>query len=276
VNGQDYVFKVLASKGTNQIKTTSGTTKLYTGSTIKNGDKIILSENSYVGLAHKSGKTIELKKQGEYDINSLLKTLSIQNSSTTNKYVNYIAGEIKKTENDDMAKNRYKYMSVVGSVERSTDQISLFAPHTAQAYDKVYLIWTKVEKETEYSIEIENLFGERVGNIITHDTTTILNLNNLKDKFFVIKIKGVTTNTTSDIYQIRFPSDENREIIRKELESLQIDDTTPIGKLLLASFYEEKKIYYEALKCYQDAVQMEPTVDDYQIARGQFIERTTK
>src|SRR5438034_285917 len=107
---QDAVFKVLASKGANKvISTTTGEQKILIGKKIVATDKIVIGEGGYLGLAHSNGKTIELKKPGTYEVSKLSGEVAAQNAGVAKKYVDYVAGEMA-SQDEDMAKNRHKYM----------------------------------------------------------------------------------------------------------------------------------------------------------------------
>jgi hypothetical protein len=46
---QEYAFKVLANKGTNEVKSGDSWQALKTGASLKKGDELKVSENSYIG-----------------------------------------------------------------------------------------------------------------------------------------------------------------------------------------------------------------------------------
>src|SRR6187402_2913467 len=110
----DELFKVLASSGSNKVQAqgASDWKPLYFGKKLLKGDKIEIGTKGYVGLVFKNGKSIEIKKPGVYEVAKLSAEVSKQNASVNTKYSDFLAGEMNKAGNDDMAKNRYKYMSV--------------------------------------------------------------------------------------------------------------------------------------------------------------------
>src|SRR5690242_8936822 len=69
--GQDYSFKVLASKGNNEIKTNGAWVPLKTGASLRTGDELKLASNGYIGLVHKKGKPLEVKTPGSYQVAQL-------------------------------------------------------------------------------------------------------------------------------------------------------------------------------------------------------------
>ena len=98
VAAQEEMFKVLASKGTNKVIGIGSTEAkpLLIGKKLYKGDKITLSEGCYLGLAHKSGKTIELKKSGTFEVAKLSSEVLSQNATLGKKYVDYVVSEIDR------------------------------------------------------------------------------------------------------------------------------------------------------------------------------------
>ena len=76
-SAQDYLFRVLANKGSNQVKKNSeSTTQLKTGSKLYSGDEIIASNGAYIGLVYKTGKTIEIRTAGTHKVDDLVAKVS--------------------------------------------------------------------------------------------------------------------------------------------------------------------------------------------------------
>src|SRR5437868_9059048 len=86
---QSYTFKVLANKGSNEVKTGDAWQAIKTGASLKPGDELKVSENSYIGLVSASGKPLELKTAGNYKVNDLEKKVA-GGSSVMNKYADFI------------------------------------------------------------------------------------------------------------------------------------------------------------------------------------------
>jgi len=126
------MFKVLASSGSNKVQAQGAADwkPLFFGKKLMKGDKITIADKGYLGLVFKNGKSIELKKAGTYEVSKLAGEVAKQNASVNAKYTDFLAGEMGKTGNDDMARNRYKYMSVTGSVVRGEHEIPVFIDST--------------------------------------------------------------------------------------------------------------------------------------------------
>ena len=117
-SAQDEMFKVLVSKGANQVTSPKApATNLTIGKKLYKEDKITVGANGYLGLAHNCGKTIEIKTPGTYEVSKLAAEVAAQNKGICKKYVDFVVGEMT-SQDEDMAKNKYKYMAVTGSVDR--------------------------------------------------------------------------------------------------------------------------------------------------------------
>src|SRR5262245_35880810 len=68
VTAQEYAFKVLVNKGKNEVKSGANWEPVKVGASLKSPDEVKVSENSYLGLVHVSGKPLELKSAGSYKV----------------------------------------------------------------------------------------------------------------------------------------------------------------------------------------------------------------
>ncbi len=93
--GQSYVFKVLASKGTNQVKSSSESSwrPIKTGAGLISGDELKVPQDAYLGLVHTSGKTIELKTPNQVNVDELAASIKIK-STVASKYVDFVLNKM--------------------------------------------------------------------------------------------------------------------------------------------------------------------------------------
>ncbi|MCS6823099.1 MAG: hypothetical protein NZ529_02300 [Cytophagaceae bacterium] len=286
---QEEMFKVLASKGGNKLQT-SGTTEwkpLFVGKKLLKGDKIIIAENGYLGLVHKTGKTIELKKPGTYEVAKLNSEVAVQNTSASKRYVDYVAGEMSKSVENGTA-SRYKNMAVTGSVERGLNEIKLFVP-VARKDDKnsgsdknitifssdVTIRWEAEPETKTYVVKVTNLFDDVIYSTETNNTWVNLKLDKKLEKNYKLTVSSKEKPNVFNEINLSFLPEAKSVEINNNLKELisQLDGETAINKIVLASFYEDNKLYIEALESYEAAIKMEPEVEDYMIARNQFLER---
>ena len=70
------LFKVITTQGNNNVTTNGSTTPIVSGTRLNSGSSITVAENSYLGLIHISGKTLEVKQPGTYEVEQLAKQFS--------------------------------------------------------------------------------------------------------------------------------------------------------------------------------------------------------
>jgi hypothetical protein len=281
-NAQEGIFKVLISKGDNQV--VSGDSEdwreVKIGTKLLENHKIRLGENSYLGLSHQNGKTIELKTPGIYDVKKLSLEVARQNQTAGKKYLDFVAGEMT-AKDEDMAKNRHKYMAVTGSVERSTEEsgIKLFLPKkTIVLNGLVYLFWQPVVDASAYIVNVTNLAEEVVFSIEASSNTAVIDFAKIggkKEKQFLVSVSlkenPKFASSKSNIQKVL----DDKQLL-KEIEDLKLEypEETALNKLVMAAFYEEKKLLGEAVACYEQAIKLEPEVEGFQVAYADFLERS--
>ena len=62
VFGQEYSFKVLATKGANEVKSGDTWQPLKTGASLKASDELKIAENAYLGLISAEGAPVEIRQ----------------------------------------------------------------------------------------------------------------------------------------------------------------------------------------------------------------------
>ncbi|TAH26714.1 MAG: hypothetical protein EAZ07_03405 [Cytophagales bacterium] len=285
-SAQEEIFKVLASKGTNKVMTNGSTEAkpLLIGKKLFKGDKLVLSEGCYLGLAHKSGKTIELKKSGTYEVSKLGSEVMAQNATLGKKYLDYVVSEMT-AQDEDMAKNRHKYMAVTGSVERGLESIKLIAPANNI---KSFVItapttvrWNKLFDVSTYEVKIMNLFDELIYSTSTSDTMTTIDLSTLnKSNVNEVQVLKVCSKNNNEIKStdlaLNYIGGDKGLKIKKDIQELkkEMPEESALNQLVLASFYEENKMYLDAMEAYMNAMKIQPEVDDYKVLYGKFLLRT--
>ena len=281
---QTALFNVLASKGAVKY-VASGTTEEKTmiiGKKLFPQDKIVVGENSYLGLAHSGGKTIEIKRPGSYEVSSLSAEVANQNASVSKKYVDFLAGEINNN-GQDMSKNKYKYMAVTGSVERGSSNITIYNTPGKSALvlnAPVSVKWDKKEGVTTYKITLFNIFDEVLLSTETTSNSIVIDFskyNLAKEKNLFLKVASKENSTMeSDKVNIKALSAKDEEEISKQAQELkgELKEETALNKYVLANFYAEKGLEFNAVENFESAIAMEPEVEDFKIAYGEYLVAT--
>jgi len=265
---QDYVFRVLANKGANSVKSgSSDWIPLKTGARLNKGDALKLGENGYLGLVHSSGRTLELKDVGEHKIDDLSAKIGSARSSVASKYADFVMSKMSPEKREE---NRRKYASVTGAVERATGSsaIKLLMPPSAEVFgDEALIVWDG-EEGTSYDVTVKDMFDEVIFSSKVEDSKILLHLNDekfAKESLIIINIKqSDNENIGSGDYGIKKLSGDEASEIKSELQELMEhigDETNSLNSLILAEFFEQKNMIIDALTKYMKAVELSPDVD---------------
>jgi len=275
--GQDYAFKVLANKGTNEVKTGDSWQPVKTGATLKKDDELKLSDNSYIGLVHATGKPLEVKQAGSYKVADLAAKVS-GGTSVLNKYTDFILS----SNSAEAKKNR---LSATGAVHRdpvATAPIQIMLPENQHSgiYNTAAVIsWEGSKVEGPYVVIINNLFGEEIAKVETPEAMIKMDLTD--PKFVNENAIMVSVYSKSD------PSKKSAEKLIKKLSPAEQDrikvslgeimgevsEQTALNKFILAGFYEENHLFIDAVAAYEEAIRLAPDVPSYKEAYEDFLIR---
>jgi hypothetical protein len=268
----DYAFKVLANKGTNEIKSGNTWVAVKTGAALQKDDELKLSENSYVGLVSVGGKPLELKASGNYKVAELLSKVA-SGTSVLNKYTDFILS----SNSAEAKKNR---LSATGGSHRGPKELKLNLPDNSktEVFNNIVILnWEK--SSGPYVVTLKNMFDETLGTIETPETSTQVNLSDpayVNETAILVEVasKG-DGKLKSRQALLKKMTPAQSEKIKKELSDLSsaVGDETPLNKMILAGFYEEHKLYVDALTAYQQAIKLAPDVPSYKEAYDECVLR---
>ncbi|MDB5273202.1 MAG: hypothetical protein JWO58_1569 [Chitinophagaceae bacterium] len=279
---QTALFNVLASKGA--VKYIAGGTteekSMIIGKKLFPQDKIVVGENSYLGLAHSGGKTIEIKRAGSYEVSSLSAEVANQNASVSKKYVDFLAGEINNN-GQDMAKNKYKYMGVTGSVERGSDAIVIYASLTQPVLNSPSTIkWDLNDAVKTYKVQLWNIFDEVIYTTETTSNSVFIdfpkyNLAKEKNLFLLITSKE-NPSIKSEKINLKYVGAKEEEEVTKQITEMkgELKDDNALNKYVLANFYAEKGLVINAVNEFEAAIAQEPEVEDFKASYGEYLVAT--
>ena len=280
--GQSFVFRVLASKGANQVKKaqTGETIPLKTGATLMSGDELIAASGAYIGLMHKSGRTIEVRNPGVTKITDLETKLAKNQSSVANKYAQFVMN--KMSEEGDVKSNYRQNMKATGAVERATSSAALkvMLPSSVDILNPEAIVRWEESDEVEdaaYVVSIKNIFDEEIFSAETTDTSMNIDFDgdNLANERLVIlnvKVKDNEEIKSGD-YGIKRMSADDATSINENLESLksELTEDSPLNNLIFASFYEENNLVLDAMTQYEKAIIASPDVEDFKTLYDDFL-----
>ena len=82
-------------------------------------------------------------------------------------------------------------------------------------------------------------------------------------------------NIKSEQHLIKKLSPAEQERVGKALSEIQgaVSENTALNKFIMAGFYEENKLYVDAIAAYEEAIKMAPDVATYKDAYEEFLLR---
>jgi hypothetical protein len=274
--GQDYAFKVLANKGTNEVKSGDAWQPLKTGASLKSTDEVKLTDNAYLALVHSSGKPMELKEAKTYKVSELAASLK-PGTSVLNKYADFILS----SNSAEAKKNR---LSATGAVHRGDDRytIQVLLPENQHSgiYNTTAVInWDGSKIAGPYIVKLMNMYEEELAVVETPETTFQVDITDAK--FANLTAVLVEVSSKADPKQM-----STRHLIKKlplaEIEKVkgslneiigEVGEQTALNKYLLASFYENNNLFIDAISAYEEAVKLAPEVIFYREAYDEFLLR---
>lgn len=279
---KNYVFRVLANKGANKVHKADNGQEVFLrpGITLMQGDEIIASNGAYIGLMHRTGKTIELRTAGVTKIVDLETQLASAKTSVADKYANYVLQKIN--DNGVNSSSNYRAnMKATGAVERSSSTaISAMLPNSVNILNPAAIIrWNTVGEDAYYIITVKNIFDEELISAETTKPYIEINLNdeNLADEELIIVNIKVKDNPDlfSPDYGIERLSEEQTAEINGTLSQLktEVAGDTPLGKLVLASYFEDNGLILDAITQYEEILEQAPEVEDFKMLYGEFLIR---
>jgi len=263
--GQDYAFRVMASKGSNEVKSGDSWQAVKPGSSLKSGDELKLAENSYVGLIHASGKPVEVRTPGTHKVADLAAKIG-PGQSVLNKYTDFIL-----SSNAEGKKNK---LSATGAVHRgSNEDITLFLPENqfSDVYNNYAIInWESPKAGGPYVVTLKNMFDDELAKYETPETSYRINLaapELASEGAILVDVKSkADPKSKSESKLIKKMTPAQSEKVKLELTNLgtEVTDTeTALNKYILAGFYEEKKLYIDAISQFEQAIKLEPSYKEY-------------
>lgn len=271
-HGQEYAFKVLVNKGKNEIKSGNDWQLIKTGVSLKSADELKVSENSYIGLIHTSGKPLELKEAGSYKVVDLAAKVN-GGSSVLNKYTDFILSANSQKKNT---------LTATGAVHRGVDKIkiNLPKPEFSVVFNNIVIVnWETDKTPAPYVITFNSMFGDELKKIETVENNVTIDLNEKsfanEDNIIVKATSKTDPNKVSEEYTLKRLSRADTDRIKNSLNEIksQVAEENALNKLVLAGFYEQNNLFVDAITCYQQAIKLAPDVVAFQEEYNGFLLR---
>ncbi|MGF1533132.1 MAG: hypothetical protein ACFCUI_05480 [Bernardetiaceae bacterium] len=299
VIGQDYAFRVMANKGANTLDGQN----LMIGSKITTG-KITVAADGYLGLAHHTGKTIELKEAGTFEVSKLDKAVADRgNDGAAARYMNFVVEELTQKNDADAMARRYRHMSKTGSAERALGdadkKIRLLIPAPYKSDDKEnknkndkYLgnyaavswyindaldVFDPGTASGSFHVVVMDLGERELFRIASEGEVVLINLADERltgQNNFLYKVVDAKNPEIASKEHVVHRA--NKRAFAAEFEEFaQIpQENTALAALIRAKFFEDKGLLSDAMAAYTQAVVLAPQVQTYQTMRDAFLTRS--
>ena len=268
-----FVFRVIGVRGKVKIKNGGTEQVVKPGNSLLNG-QVLVVESGYCGLIHSKGKALDITTPGTYPIEELDKKVSSSNSArvkVSDKYFDYIMGQLSKKDAEDVEKSVKKYMEVPGAVQRSgsdaktglgTARINVFPNN--EVLPSTYLIsWEPVKDVKTYTVKINNRFDDIVFAKEVEGTSIDLDFSKiaspLPDLFTMQVTYQGTGNAKPYEYQFKVNKKNQLDLLAEE---------GPSSWMMNGMLCEENYFYLDAIRYYEQASKAEPEVEVYREALG--------
>jgi hypothetical protein len=254
---KEYAFKVLISKGPVQVNHSGAWNPVKPSEEIGHSNKIRLLEGGYIGLMHSSGRTLELKTKGIYDVANLENRLRAGQSGFTTKYANFIADNV-------ITKDKVVSYDVVGSVTRGLHEVQILAPKQFKVLDGIGFEVSWISDTTKtYEVSVLNLYDEVLWFTEASSDRSYIDLRLIELEHSDTYILRVSDKDNSLIRgQVPFSLvdslyEENLVLSLNKLDT-DIDKESSLDQVMISSVYDHKHLPIYALSRLNKAEDLSP------------------
>ncbi len=270
---QQSVFQIFAFTGS--VKIAGQPAKV--GSYLSVGQTLTLEPEAYVALVNSNKQTIELMGAGNYSFEDLEKKLHSK-TSHRNAYWDEICNELSGQKPLD---DKPKVAGVTRGAIASAQPIEPIIPLFAEAYPKKPLAieWyitlsrhNHINGRFEFHLTSEDSSNQFDTVIICQKPLVILDTALLsRSRSFSYKI--ASTQDRKLVSAIGFITLENEQLNNIVENELRYYDHTPVSMLVMARFFEDKKLYANAVAAYLIAIDMVKGMSIFKEQYRAFIKR---
>lgn len=272
-NAQTVEFKVLATKGANEVKSGDAWLPLKTGTALKTNDEVRLGANSYLGLVSSTGKPMELKEANVYLVSDLKAKMKSGNTSSLNRFTDFILS----SNSAEAKKNR---LNATGAVHRGGEvmPINLHLPESQHAEilgNEALVAWSGTAPGP-YIVTFRDMYDDELLKVETEETSLRLNLKDTKlakESAIFVEIKSKNDpKLGSKKHLIKRAPLAKQQSVQNDLSGFinELSEQTALNKLIMAGFYEENDLLIDAMVSYEEAIRLAPDVPTYKEVYEEF------
>ena len=288
---KSYTFKVLAAKGSNQTYTQGKWNTVNAGSVLISGEKIKVIEGGYVGLIHSSGKTMELKSAGTFNVSDLESKVIQSKSNFGEKYGDFVADGMFASN-----PNANSNFTNTGSATRSVDvPIFVYAPIQIKAIksEPLTLHWNNCGGNHTFKVTLSDYYGDEIYTTKTTTNSATIDFNKIKleseeiansQQSFLLTIQSTndpsytSSSSSADAnkghsYSIELVDKNTEATVNANISKIksQLDPKSAMDYMVLAHAYEKQGLMTYAVDSYAKAKKLAPNIDEFSKQYEEYI-----
>jgi hypothetical protein len=164
--------------------------------------------------------------------------------------------------------------------ENSAIQLMLPENQYSGIYNSTAIIsWEGTKVPGPYVITLRNMFDDELAKIETPETKYTVDLTDArlaKENAILIEVSSRTdARQVSKQHLLKRLAPAEEESVKKAMGDIanELNEQTALNKLIMAGFYEENRLYIDAITAYEEAIRLAPDVPSYREAYEEFLLR---
>lgn len=268
IMSQENEYTVLTRSGDVFLinKISNDLTELQIGDKLDLYDRIKVNLGGYIVLIDTNLQSVELQKEGLYNISDIDTLFTMKRNSVTQKITKFILNEMS-TRNA-----KFNEMKTLGAVVRKSDKkIEIAVPKFGNIVDTIYRFsWHPLPSNSSYIFRIFNHRGNTLFMKEIKDTSITLNLAkfNLQfdQKYFWSVFVKTSLEYPQDSIEFSLINPKEKQIIFDQVEDFKNDFLTkdsPMNFFLIAKYLGSKNMNETAIQYFEKSVQLYPNAKFY-------------
>ena len=255
ISQYNYDFMVLGTKGKNYLDGN----EIKVGQVIQASQKVVVDE--YLGLAHISGKTLEIKIAGSFLVSDLSKNID-GDENIFHRYASFVISELKQEKPTNKYANKGKTGAVYRAVKNKPIQFMLPEKSFVYPQDNISISWKSIIPSKSYKFRVLDMMNNILYETVVSDTIVNVNLNDIdiNSKINVIyEVESLDSiNIISPRQMISKIGKDTKKAIKNDLKNISSD--TAMDYINRAIIFEEYALFPNALDCYVKALESNESV----------------
>lgn len=266
-------YLLLAVSGDVQLGASGQWRRASTGMRLGANDQLKLGDRSYAAVVVGGARTVELKNPGIVTMSQLSASMRAASSSVTSKYLDYV---VNRSTSNRLGNN----MSNLGAVERSGMSPMPLSPpkNSALAEASTSFSWRSMMGVKSYVFTLSDDEGNELYKTTTADTSVTLDLAQVGVKpgvEYAWKVANARmAGMPSDEIVFNLMPEAKRTEVSRSVSELQAElgaDESAVSALTMAMFYADQGMNDKAMREYERAIAIAPTVREYRLMYAEFL-----